>query len=160
MKKTSILIVMILAALLALGACGGSDKKADEGTNYLEVKDLKADIESGNGDYVILDVRKLEDYEKSHIVGSIDADVHAANKEGDDKTGTEHLKAALKKSDGSETGSPDKKYALVCYTGKSYASKATELLKKMGLKDEQIFTVKGGIKEFEAGGDEYKSLIE
>ncbi len=59
------------------------------------MEDLKASIESGLDDYIILDVRKAENYNTSHIVGSYGADQDAANEDVDDKTRTANLKKAL-----------------------------------------------------------------
>ena len=71
----------------------------------------------------------------------------------------EVLKTALKEATGSETGKDGIKYALVCYSGKSYAQKATDLMIEMGIPKENIYTLDGGMKDWEAGGDEYKALL-
>lgn len=156
--------VSVVSALLV--GCGQSEKagnNVEQTSNqmqYVEKEDLKEAIESKSNEYVILDVRKAEDNEKSHIAGSFGADQHAANKEGDDATGTKNLKETLKEATGSETGTQDAKYALVCYSGKSYAQKATDLMIEMGISKDQIYTLKGGMEDWEKGGDEYKSLLE
>lgn len=127
---------------------------------YIGAEDLKASIESGSDDYVILDVRKAEDYNESHIVGYYGADQDAANEDVDDKIGTANLKAALKEATGNETGSSGDKYALVCYAGKLYAQTATDLMIKMGISADNIYTLEGGMKAWEEGGDDYKGLLE
>ena len=124
---------------------------------YVEKEKLKDYI--GKDEYVILDVRKKKDYEKSDIEGYLLADQDAANKGGDDEAGKANLKTALKEATGSETGKDGIKYALVCYSGKSYAQKATDLMIEMGIPKENIYTLDGGMKDWEAGGDEYKALL-
>ncbi|TJX12891.1 rhodanese-like domain-containing protein [Tissierella creatinini] len=127
---------------------------------YVSPADLKAAIEADSKDYIILDNRKVEDFNTSHIKGAVTADVDAANKGGDDEAGKESLKKALTEATGSETGSADATYALVCYSGKSYAQKATDLLIEMGVSPDQIVTLEGGMKAWEAAGDDYKGLLE
>ena len=143
---------------LLLAACG---KKVEETTTnpmqYIGIEVLKESIDSG--DYVLLDVRKAEDYNSSHIVGSYSADQDAA-KDGDDKEGTANLKAALNEATGSETGKTDDKYALICYSGKVYAQTATDLMIKMGISADKIYTLEGGMKAWDEGGNDYKELLE
>lgn len=159
-KKSLLLLSIILVLSLVFVACGqDADSDAVE-MQYVGVEELKDDIESGADEYVILDVRKVEDFNTSHIKGSYAADVDAANKGGDDETGTANLKAGLQEATGSETGNAGEKYALVCYSGKSYAEKATELMVAMGISEDQIFTVEGGITAWEEGGDEYTELLD
>lgn len=163
MKKKSLLLVSILLILsLSLMACGqANDTDADAvEMQYVSIEDLKEDIEAGSDEYVILDVRKVEDYDTSHVRGSYAADVDAANKGGDDDTGIANLKAGLQEATGSETGNDGEKYALVCYSGKSYAEKATELMVGMGISEDQIYTVEGGFTAWEEAGDEYVELID
>ncbi len=164
MKNKSLKLILILLVLsLLLAACG---KKENEtaGTDpapmqYIGAEDLKASIEADSGDYIILDVRKAEDYNASHIKGSYGADQDAA-KDGDDAAGTANLKAALKEATGNETGNSGDKYALVCYSGKVYAQTATDLMIKMGISADNIYTLEGGIKAWNEGGDDYKGLLE
>ena len=162
MKKKSLKLMSVLLILsLVLVGCGQKAEEANANPmKYISVEDLKGDIDSGANEYIILDVRQAKDYEESHIKGAILADQHAANKEGDDATGIANLKVALKEATGSEEGSPDVKYALVCYSGKSYAQKATDLLIEMGVSGDQIFTVEGGMKAWTEAGDDYNSLLE
>ena len=164
MKNKSLKLMSVLLVLsLLLVACG---QKAEQGNaeanpmQYVAKEDLKTSIESDAGEYIILDVRKVEDFNTSHIVGSISGDVDAANKGGDDAKGTENLKVALKEATGNELGNSDSKYALVCYSGKSYAQKATDLMLEMGISADQIYTLEGGMKAWEEGGDDYKGLLE
>ena len=134
-------------------------KVKDQPMKYIEDKELKDSIEADKDEYIILDVRKAEDYNKAHIDGSFSADQDAANKGGDDESGKANLRTALKEATGSETGNPDDKYALVCYSGKSYAQKATDLMLELGVPADNIYTLDGGMKAWEAGGDEYKNLL-
>lgn len=166
MKRKFMAGIMVFCVALAVFAgCGNSAKKEAESSapenpmQYVSVEDLKADIDGGGSGYVILDVRKKADYDTKHITGAVSADVDAA-KNGDDATGTANLKAALKEATGSETGSADTKYALICYSGKSYAQKATDLLIGMEVSKDNIYTLEGGTKAWEAAGDDYTALME
>lgn len=158
-NKSLGVLLLILSLSLLLAACGQA-KEAENPMNYIGVEDLKESIESGSDDYVILDVRKIEDYNDSHIVGSYAADQDAANKGGDDEQGIENLKKALTEATGNEVGNSDDKYALVCYSGQSYAQKATDLMIEMGISKDQIFTVKDGMKAWEDGGEDYEKYLE
>lgn len=182
MKKSWKLVAMLLllSFSLSLAACGQSEPAATEPAapaatteeavaapeatapypmKYMKPADLKAAIDAGSKEIIVLDVRKVEDYNKAHIVGAFMGDVDAANKGGDDAAGTASLKKALLAATGSETGKTGVKYALVCYSGKSYAQKATDLMIQMGVSANQIVTLEGGMKAWEAGGDDYKALL-
>lgn len=165
MKK--MLRVGLIVGSLSLALVGCGDNTENTGTeeteqtqaemDYIEKEELKDSV--GTEDYVILDVRKEEDYKDAHIEGAYLADQDAANKGGDDEAGIANLKTALEEATGSETGNDDEKYALVCYSGKSYAQKATDLMLEMGISQDQIYTLDGGMEAWEDGGDEYKELL-
>lgn len=160
-KSLKLLSILLVLSLLLVG-CGQATEKAATPNPmvYVGIESIKDSIESGSDEYVILDTRKVEDFNTSHIVGSISADVDAANKGGDDATGTANIKAALLEATGKEVGNTGEKYALLCYSGKSYAQKATDLMLEMGISADQIYTVEGGMTAWEAGGDDYKGLLE
>lgn len=170
MKRTLRLGLIVGSLSLALVGCG--DNAEDTGTeeteqtdseqteaemNYVEREDLKEAV--GTDEYIILDVRKEEDYEKEHIEGAYSADQDAANKGGDDEAGIANLETALEEATGSKTGNDDDKYALVCYSGKSYAQKATDLMLEMGISQDQIYTLDDGMEAWKDGGDEYEALL-
>lgn len=184
MKKKFLLgAVTLLVTASLLVSCNSQDKKNDEANNttpnvttdkkdneakdttsdvamqYISKEDLKKSIDDGNKDYVVLDVRKKEDYDKEHIKNSLSADVDET-KEDASKTenSTANLKAALKEATESETGKEDTKVALLCYSGKRYAQAATNILVDMGIKKENIYTLDGGYKGWT--GDEFTSLLE
>ena len=158
-KVLKLMSVLLILSLVLVG-CGQATEEVANPMKYIGIEDLKESIDSGSDDYIILDVRKVEDFNTSHIRGSFDADVDAANKGGDDEAGKVSLKAALQEATGSETGNSGEKYALVCYSGKSYAQKATDLMLEMGISADQIYTLEGGMTAWEEGGDEYKNLLE
>ncbi|SHJ58231.1 Rhodanese-related sulfurtransferase [Hathewaya proteolytica DSM 3090] len=153
-------MLVILSLSIVLVACGKKEEVASNNPmEYVSIEQLKKSIDETK-EYVILDVRKIEDYKKSHIKGAFEADVDAANKGGDDKAGIASLEDGLLEATGSKTGKADAKYALICYSGKTYAQKATDLLIGMGVSKDKIFTLKGGMKAWEAGGSEYTDLLE
>lgn len=157
-NKSLGVLLLILSLSLLLAACGQA-KEAENPMNYIGVEDLKESIEDTD-EYIVLDVRQTKDFDDEHIMTSYLADQHDANKGGDDEKGIENLKKALTDATGSETGNSDDKYALVCYSGQSYAQKATDLMIEIGISADQIYTVEGGIEAWEKGGDEYKNLLE
>ena len=159
-KKSLKLMSILLIAVFALVGCGQKEEEAANPMKYISVEEVKEAVEAGSDEYVLLDVRQKEAYDEAHIKGSQDADVHEANKNGDDESGKENLKAGLQAATGSETGNPDDKYVLICNSGKSYAQKATDLLIEMGVSPDQILTLEGGMKAWEEGGDDYKNLLE
>ena len=171
-KSIKLISTALLLSVLLVG-CGEKTEQTDAGTGagtdsevqkenemkYIKMESLKDSIDSDSKEYVILDVRKIEDYDKAHIIDAYTADQDAANKGGDDAKGIENLKVALNEATGNEVGNPDSKYALVCYSGKSYAQKATDLMLEMGISADQIYTLEGGMKAWESGGDDYKGLL-
>ena len=160
-RKSLKLIPILLILSLLMVACGQEANVTESNPmEYISVEKLMDSINEASDEYVMLDVRKVEDYNSGHIKGSYAADVDAANKGGDDEAGIVNLKNGLLEATGSETGNPDDKYVLVCYSGKSYAEKATDLLIEMGLSENQILTLEGGMSAWEEGGQEYTDLIE
>lgn len=158
-KSLKLLSVLLILTLVLVGCDQNKATDSDNKMKYVTKEEVKEDIDSGNDDYILLDVRQAKDYEDEHLKGSYLADQHEANKNGKDEIGIDHLKTALKEATGNEKGDPDDKYALMCYSGQSYAQKGTDLLIELGISPEQIYTIEGGMKDWEAGGDEYKNLL-
>src|SRR5699024_1282774 len=50
-------------------------------------------------------------------------------------------------------------FALVCYSGKKYAEKATSLMEQMGVAPGNIFTLEGGQNGWAEAGDAYTALL-
>lgn len=162
-KALSLLMILLVLSSLMVGCAKDAEAVVEENPNpmqYVQIETIKDQLQAGTDEYIVLDVRKAEDYATSHIANAINADQHAANKEGDDATGIEHLKAALNEATGNELGTDNSKYVLVCYSGKSYAQKGTDLLIEMGVSKDSIYTLEGGMKAWDAAGEEYTSLLE
>lgn len=123
-------------------------KKTEEGTQqkdedfqYITADELETIVTDENSDYAILDVRKKADYDTEHIKGSISADVDSVVSDSDNDPAKGNVENALE-----EVGSKDKKFVLLCYSGKKYAQAATGLLKKAGVDADNIYTLEGGYK--------------
>ena len=86
--------------------------------------------------YVILDARKVADYEEGHIAGAVSADVDGIFS-GNKDAAAANVKAAVDKY------GKDKKYIVICYTGNKYAKAATGLLKNNGVENANIETLGG-----------------
>lgn len=88
---------------------------------------------------------------KSHVKNALGANLHKANKEDDIEDGKKELESALANVEDAE----NTKYYLVCYSGKSYAQAATDvLIDELGISSEKIYTVEGGMKEIESNHSE------
>lgn len=122
------------------------DPNAEQDTpeyQYITRADVKAIIDEGTEGYVLLDLRKVADYEAGHIVTAISADVDAAVSNADNDTAIANLQAALEAATGDTLGG-DANMILICYSGQKYAQTATALLQDMGVAAEQIYTLEGG----------------
>lgn len=114
--------------------------ESDVAMNYTTPADLEANLDG----YLIVDVRKADDYKAGHIPGAINADMDAA-KDGDFQSGVDNMTAALEEATGSKTGA-DKKMVLVCYSGKRYAQAGTNVLSALGADMDNVTTLEGGMK--------------
>lgn len=108
---------------------------------YITADELKTIVAEENSDYVVFDVRKKADYDTEHIKGSVSADVDSIVSNQDNAPAKANVEKAL-----SELESKDKKFVLLCYSGKRYAEAATGLLKDAGIDASNIYTLEGGYK--------------
>ena len=175
MKKTIYggIVALMMGIMLAFTGCASpaAEKPAEKQAeapkqevatepHYITKEDLKTDLADGKTDFVVLDVRKAADYTDKHFKGAISADVDSAINGNDTAPAIANVKAALKQATGSETGSADKKYLLVCYSGKRYAEATTGFMKDMGIPADNIYILEGGQKGWVEGGDEYAAFLE
>ena len=108
---------------------------------YLTADDVESSL--GSDDYLIIDTRAVADYEDGHIEGAISADMSAAV-EGDYDAGIDTMVAALQDATGSDTGEGET-LVLVCYSGRSYAQAATDILNALGADMDSVYTLEGGM---------------
>lgn len=162
MKKLIALACVLALGCGSLAACSspapsasgndseaaGSEAKTDVAMAYLDPADLKAALDADSDEYLVVDVRKAADYATAHIPTSVSIDMDAA-KNGDYEAGTTAMKEGLKEATGSETGD-DAKIVLVCYSGASYAQASTNVLSDMGANMDNVLTLEGGMKAWEA----------
>lgn len=168
-RKMSSIFLALIMGIMFLTSCGNSGTGSGDTTvqeeaanqmQYVTKEDLKADIDGGSNSYIILDVRKAADYDEKHIKDAFSGDVDSAISGTDDDTAAANLKAAISQATGSETGNSDSKYVLVCYSGKKYAQKSTDLMIDMGIAAGNIYTLEGGNTAWSEAGDEYVTLME
>lgn len=115
--------------------------------NYITPADLMSDI-AGSRTFKLLDVRRATEdtrgnYAAGHIVGSVSADVDGSVSGANGatpETSKVNIQNAIK-GDAADT-----KYVLICYSGQRYAQAATQILLDEGVKNENIFTLQGGMK--------------
>ena len=161
MQKISALVLSLLLAT-TLGACAGTagqggssatgqqgqEQASDVEMQYISPEEVKGAVDGKDTSYVIVDVRKYEDYQADHIPGSISADMDKA-KGGDYADGKSAMGEALKQATGSETAE-GKRIVLVCYSGKSYAQAGTNVLSQLGADMGSVYTLEGGMKAWTA----------
>ena len=157
-RRSRIMILFALVLSLILTACvvdGGGENGKKYGSlhkmKYVSVEELERAVNSNEEDIVILDVRQTKDFSEAHVKNAIGANLHKANKEGDIEDGKQQLESALESVDQDE----NTKYYLVCYSGVSYAQVATNIMiDELEISPDQIYTVKGGMKEITANSGE------
>ena len=128
---------------------------------YMDRKEVKYAIMGVDPDYVLLDLRKTADREKSYILNTYAADVDAMVSGKDKETAQKNIEAALKEATGESTGK-GKKIVLFCYSGKKYAKAAADILGEMGVDPATVYILKDGYKGWtkdDANG-EYQYLID
>ena len=134
MKKL-IAMLLVLATVLSLAACGAKAPAAssDVAMQYIKAEEAKELLE--NDEYVFFDIRKAADSSANSIPGAEAWDMDAA-KNGDAEAGKATMTEATK--------GLDKKIILVCYSGKRYAQAATNALSAIGYDMSKVFTLEGG----------------
>lgn len=144
-KYLSLFLVLVLVVSVFTGCNSKSDTPVQnqEATEYqyMTADELKTIVTEENSNYVVLDVRKKADYDTEHIKGAISADVDSIISNNDNAPAKANVEKAL-----SEVDSKDKKFVLLCYSGKRYAEATTGLLKDAGIDAANIYTLEGGYK--------------
>lgn len=172
LKKNLFVILgmtFLMVGMIGLTGCSSSDDATatsgetaevteEKEYQYITKEDLKNDIE-GSSEYIILDVRKAEDYDASHIINSVSADVDSIVSNEDSGPSTANLESALADL-GIEAGNSDEKLVMVCYSGNRYAKSATDILEELGMPAANLYTLEGGMKGWAEGGDDYAALTE
>lgn len=131
MKKTKPIIVLLVAAALLAGACGGST----DTTAKLELTSVSdaADILAAPPDeLVILDIRTPDEYAAGHIAGAINIDYYEAD-----------FEAKLSSLD------PAVPYVMYCNSGNRSAN-ALPLMDRIGF--EEVYEIDGGIQAWYSAG--------
>lgn len=128
---------------------------------YMDRKEVKYAIMGMDPDYVLLDLRKTADREKSYILNTYAADVDAMVSGKDKETAQKNIEAALKEATGETTGK-GKKIVLFCYSGKKYAKAAADILGEMGVDPATVYILQDGYKGWtkDDPNGEYQYLID
>ena len=137
MSKKILALLLALAMVLSMAACGGASAPAEENADvamqYITADEAKDLVNSD--EYVFFDVRKAADAAANTIVGAQSWDMDAA-KEGDAEAGKATMTEATK--------GLDKKIIVVCYSGKRYAQATTNALAAIGYDMSKVYTLEGG----------------
>lgn len=155
MNKKFLVLFLVLVLILSIAVgCNKTTDQKSEGNNqgtqqpaeeityqYMQADELKTIVTESKSEYIVLDVRKKADYDAEHIKGSISADVDSIVSNSDNAPAKENMTKVL-----SELDVKDKKFVLLCYSGKRYAQAATQLLLDAGIDAANIYTLEGGYK--------------
>ena len=142
MFKKTLAMLLALAMILSLAACGAKTPAAEDNNvamQYIKADEAKELLESD--EYVFFDIRKAADSSTNSIPGAQAWDMDKA-KEGDAEAGKATMTEATKDL--------DKKIILVCYSGKRYAQAATNALSAIGYDMSKVFTLEGGFTNWSA----------
>ena len=155
--KRFLALLLALVMTMPMVACGGNEAPSndvpsvtapseDVAMQFISVDDALAVLEDEG--YVFFDVRKVADYETSHIPGAKSYDMDAA-KEGNFNAGVATMQVA--------TRGLDKNIILICYSGKRYAQATTNVLSALGYDMSKVYTLEGG---FNAWSETYADKVE
>jgi rhodanese-related sulfurtransferase len=117
-------------------------------TQIISARELMKAIEDrelDGGNFRIIDLRAVADYDTAHIITAVSADVSGAVKETDAAAAKTNVSNAVA---GDAAGT---KYALICYTGNKYANAGKAILEELGVASENIFIL--GQDNFEQGAE-------
>ncbi|MDY6065584.1 MAG: rhodanese-like domain-containing protein [Finegoldia sp.] len=143
--------------------------------SYMTPQEVKDSLDKKD-EFIFLDVRKAEDYGKGHVDGFSSADLDGVKDLVKDQKGdmakikeadaaafdqaVANIKAAVKEQTGAEELPTDKTYVLMCYSGKSYAQAGTDfLINELKVPADKIKTSEGGMKAWEAAGQEFTDKV-
>lgn len=152
--KRKLTLALLVVAMLALAITGcAKETPATEASSeavtfqYMSPDEVKEVVD--NDEYLLLDVRKAEDYANGHVKNSVSADLDPMVSNEDHDTALNNLKTALTDATGSEKAE-GKKLVMLCYSGKRYAEAGTQLAKELGVEADRIYTLEGGYKAWNA----------
>ena len=170
------LIVLLTAMILLSSALFSSEVVFTSGSIVIEKMDrqfISIDdfytLLTSSEDFLVLDNRKPEDWAKSNICNSVNADMDAVVTYGDYIKAIDIMKSVLKRETGSENGG-GKKIILACYTGNRYAQAATNVLAYLGADLSKVYTLEGGntawdkseyvqsVEDYKAAAEERKNI--
>ncbi len=121
--------------------------EATSGVKTVDTDEVNVVIEADDDSAVIIDVRKVEDYEMAHMPKAYNADMEKAL-DGNTEEGVEAMTKALEDATGSSTGG-DKDIVLVSYSGDEYDQVGVDVLVSMGVSEDRIYTLEGGMEAWE-----------
>lgn len=101
--------------------------------NYISPSELSNNL----SDYVVLDSRAQADYAAAHVDTSVLADVSGAISGNDPDTAKANVKKVV------DAQSDTAKYAIICYSGNSYANFTANYLRELGVDNDNIYILGG-----------------
>lgn len=130
-KLPTTLAALSMAAVLVLGACGGSTA-TDTQLTLTSVEDVQSIVEAPPEGLVVLDIRTPEEFAAGHLAGAINIDYYAAD-----------FEQQLGELD------HDVPYVMYCNSG-NRSSNALPVMDSIGF--EEVYELDGGIQAWFGAG--------
>ena len=144
-KTLYFFITLLLISCFSLFAGGKKENVEIVSTPISIGPERLYDIIENKEEFLLLDLRRSDDYKIAHIDGAVNADMDSAVQNDDYETSAKVLKNVLKSETGNKRGEGTK-LVLICYTGNRYARAALSILSDMKRDLSDVYIVEGGYK--------------
>lgn len=144
--KITQLFVLLLTALLLIG-CGGKVKENAK-YNYITADETAKLMREDASKLVLVDIQEKPDFEEEHLKGALATYAYPVKTE-EEKARLSALLPNIK---------PNQKVIIICPRGGGGADRAYDFYLEKGLKQEQLFTLKGG--QYEWPRDKIKDVLD
>ena len=141
MKKLTKILTSILLVATIIAGCGSKASTNDVEMKKISVEEAHAKL--GASDWTFVDTRKASDYEVSHIENAVSLDMDVVVTGNDEATAKANAAKLIPSLNGNNL-------IIVCYSGNRYAKAATKALSENGYDMSKVFTLDGGMKEWNA----------
>ena len=126
------LLLSFAAVLVFMGCSGSVEKKAEY--NYIGAAETAKLIKEDASNIVLVDIQEIGDFKEEHLKGAISTYAYPVKKQ-DELDRLAKLLPNIK---------ADQKVIVICPRGAGGAERASDFLRKNGIKKENLFTLKNG----------------
>ena len=147
-KTLYFFITLLLISCFSLFAGGKKENVEIVSTPISIGPERLYDMIENKEEFLLLDLRRSDDYKRAHIDGAVNADMDSAVQNDDYETSAKVLKNVLKSETGNKKGEGTK-LVLICYTGNRYARAALSILSDMKRDLSDVYIVEGGYKAWD-----------